>query len=170
MAAFLTSNRGIFTLIAFAGGCLMITALFLQHVLGLEPCNLCMFQRVFVVSAALIALIAAIHGAQGWGAKVYAALIAILTGTGAGTAARQLWLQSLPADQVPACGPGLDYMLDAYPFMEMIIEVLRGSGDCAKVQWVFMGLSIPGWTFICFSAATLLSLFIIFRPKARLDA
>lgn len=165
------SNRGIFSIIALVGAALILVALFMQHYMGLEPCNLCMFQRVFVVAAASVAAIAAIHGwlsdyGTGWVVRVYAMLVALFSGVGAFVAGRQLWLQSLPADKVPACGPDLEYMMDVYPFMEMVREVLQGSGDCAKTQWVFLGLSIPGWTMVCFVAAIILSLIVLFRKKA----
>jgi len=168
---FAKSNRGIFTLIAIVGGILIAVALFMQYQMGLEPCNLCMFQRFFVIAAAVTAAVAALHGSvrdylNSWVAKAYALLVIVFSGTGALTAGRQLWLQSLPADKVPACGPDLEYMLDAYPFMEMITEVLQGSGDCAKTQWVFMGLSIPGWTMVCFVAAIILALIVLFRRNA----
>lgn len=171
MLDFAKSNRGIFSIIAVVGGILISVALFMQYQMGLEPCNLCMFQRFFVIAAAVTAAVAALHGGlrdylNSWVAKVYALLVILFSGTGAFTAGRQLWLQSLPADQVPACGPDLDYMLDAYPFMEMITEVLQGSGDCAKTQWLFMGLSIPGWTMLCFSAAIVLALIVLFRREA----
>lgn len=164
---FAKSDRGIFSLIAFAAVLLLAVALYMQHVLGLEPCNLCMFQRVFVVLAGSAALLAALHGPKGWGAKVYSVLVIVLSGLGAATAGRQLWLQSLPEDEIPACGPGLDYMLEAYPFLEMVEEVLRGSGDCAQVQWTFMGLSIPGWTMVCFVAAIVLALIVLLRKQTQ---
>lgn len=171
MLDFAKSNRGIFSIIAVVGGILIAVALFMQYQMGLEPCNLCMFQRVFVIAAAVTAALAALHGCardylNTWVAKLYALIVIVFAGTGAFVAGRQLWLQSLPADQVPACGPDLEYMLDAYPFMEMITEVLQGSGGCATTQWVFMGLSIPGWTMLCFVAAILLALVVLLRRAA----
>lgn len=167
---FAKSNRGIFTVIAVIGAALIAVALFMQYRMGLEPCNLCMFQRVFVIAAASMAGIAAVHGlwsdyGNRWIAKAYALSVILFSGIGALIAGRQLWLQSLPADKVPACGPDLSYMMDVYPFMEMVREVLQGSGSCAKTQWVFLGLSIPGWTMVCFVAAILLSLIVLVRKN-----
>ena len=171
MLDFAKSNRGIFAIIAIVGAVLIGVALFMQYQMGLQPCNLCMFQRVFVIAAALTAALAAVHGGlrnylNNWISKAYALMVIIWAGTGALVASRQLWLQSLPADKVPACGPDLEYMLDVYPFMEMVNEVLQGSGDCAKTQWLFLGLSIPGWTLLSFIAAILLAGIVLFRRSA----
>jgi len=165
MKSFLLSNRGIFSIIALCAILLIGVALYMEKVMGLEPCNLCMFQRIFVVLAGIVALAATLHGPKQVGAKLYASFVALLSIVGGMIAGRQIWLQHLPEDQVPACGPGLDYMMDVYPFMEMIEEVLRGSGDCAKVQWTFLNLSIPEWTIICFASATILSLYILLRKS-----
>ena len=131
---------------------LMAWAFWLQYHDGLEPCPLCMFQRVAVGAAGIVFLIAFIHNPGRTGAIVYALLILLLAGVGAAFAGRQIWLQSLPKDQVPACGMGLDYMLGSFPLIEVIKKVLAGSGECAEKAWVFLGLSIAGWTFVFFVA------------------
>ena len=87
----------------------MGVALYMEHAMGLEPCNLCILQRIAVIATAIVALFAAIHGPNIVEIKIYASLGLLTSGTGAGLSSRQLWLQSLPADQVPACGPSLDY-------------------------------------------------------------
>lgn len=143
---------------------------YLQYVEGLEPCNLCIFERVAFASVALIALIGLLHGSRGWPSRVYQQLGALAALVGAGIAARHVWIQNLPADQVPECGPGLDYMLQAFPLQDVIQTVLRGSGDCAEVVWQFLGLSIPAWALVCFSALVLLNLVAALgwiRPTAR---
>lgn len=124
--------------------------LYLQHVVGLEPCPLCVFQRVAFIALGLVFLIAALHGPRRAGATVYAVLGFAAAATGAGVAGRHVWLQNLPADQVPACGPGLQYMLEQFPFSRMIEKVLSGSGECANVDWNFLGLTIPGWALLWF--------------------
>ena len=86
------------------------------------------------------------------GAAFYALLTVVTAGAGALFAARQIWLQSLPKDLVPACGPGLNYMLDTLPFTDVVRKVLEGSGECAEKGWVLLGLSIAGWTFVFFVA------------------
>jgi len=129
---------------------LMGWALWLQYGEGLEPCPLCIFQRVAVISVGVIFLIAAIHNPQRSGATAYAVLTIVAAGAGAAFAARQIWLQALPKDQVPSCGMGLNYMLDTLPFTDVVRRVLEGSGECAEKGWVFLGLSIAGWTFAFF--------------------
>ena len=129
---------------------LMAWALWLQYVQGLEPCPLCMFQRVCVSAVGIVFLIAAIQNPGRTGAAFYAVLTLIIAGAGAGLAARQVWLQALPKDQVPACGMGLSYMMDTLPFFDVVGKVLAGSGECAEKGWVFIGLSIAGWTFVFF--------------------
>jgi len=131
---------------------LMAWAFWLQYHEGLEPCPLCMFQRVAVSAAGVVFLIAFVHNPQRTGASVYAVLIALCAGAGAVFAGRQIWLQSLPKDQVPSCGMGLNYMLESFPLLDVITKVLGGSGECAEKAWELLGLSIAGWTFVFFVA------------------
>lgn len=164
-------SRWVFVLIALAGAVLIGMALHLQHNKGLHPCNLCLFQRFFIIATAVVCLVAWLHSLivnnrRALSPKVYAVIASVLSVIGAITAGRQVWLQNLPEDKVPECGPGLDYMMQTYPFMDMILTVFKGSGDCAKVQWVFMGLSIPAWSFVCFCVATVLCLSIVFKRRA----
>ena len=124
-------------------------ALFAQHVLKLEPCQMCVLQRVAVISLGIIFLVALLHDPKGWGSRIYALFIAAAAGGGLSVAGRHYWLQNLPEDKVPACGPGLDYMLETLPLTEVLAKVFAGDGDCAKVVWSFLGLSMPAWVFIC---------------------
>jgi disulfide bond formation protein DsbB len=140
---------------------LMAAALTLQHVLKLEPCPLCVLQRIFVIALGAVFLIAALSDPGRIGRRVYGVLIVVLGVLGIIVAGRHVWLQNLPADQVPECGPGLDYLLDAFPLSEALSLVFRGSGECADVQWVFLGLTIPGWTLVMFTAFTLFGLLLI---------
>lgn len=133
-------------LLACAG--LMGYALYSEHVLGYEPCPLCIFQRVAVIVLGMVFLAAAIHGPGPGGRRAYALLLLLAAAGGAGVAGRHLWLQSLPPERVPACGPGLDYMLESFPFTEMLRTVLSGSGECAEVNWRLLGLAMPGWVLI----------------------
>ena len=125
---------------------------YLDGVLGLEPCPLCMTQRVFLVGSGIFCLIAALHGPGVMGRRIYAIVAALLAGGGAAVAARHVWLQHLPEDQVPACGPGLQYMLETLPFSETFELVLMGDGNCADVLWTFAGLSIPEQALLLFTA------------------
>ena len=129
---------------------MMGVALTFEHLMHLEPCSMCIFQRVAVISAGTIALIGAIHHPAAIGIKVYGGLTVLASMIGAGLSIQHLWLQSLPEDEVPACGPGLDYLMDIFPLFDVIKMVLSGDGNCAEVVWSFMGISIPGWTLVGF--------------------
>jgi disulfide bond formation protein DsbB len=131
---------------------LMGWALYLQYGLDLEPCPLCVFQRVAVIATGVVFLFAAIHGPGRAGAAVYATLATITAGTGAAIAGWHVWIQAQPKGAVPACGMGLEYMLDTLPLTDVIARVLKGSGECAEAGWIFLGLGIPAWTFVFFVA------------------
>jgi disulfide bond formation protein DsbB len=138
-------------------------ALWLQYGQGLEPCPLCMFQRVAVIALGILFLSAAIQNPYRPGAALYALLTLVVAGLGAALAGRQVWLQALPKDQVPACGMGLHYMMDTLPFMDVIAKVLQGSGECAEKGWVFLGLSIAGWSLVFFVAMIVAAFALIRR-------
>lgn len=135
---------------------LLVYAYMLQFIDGLEPCPLCVFQRVAFFVLGSVFLIAALHNPGTTGARVYGGLIALAAGTGAAIAGRHIWLQSLPADQVPECGPGLEYMLDTFPLVETLRTVLSGSGECADISWLFLGMTIPAWALLWFVALGLI--------------
>ncbi|MCC5884156.1 MAG: disulfide bond formation protein B [Halomonas sp.] len=142
---------------------MMLVALGLEHIGGLEPCPLCIFQRVAVLSAAAVFIIAAIHNPRGrLGAVVYGGLSLAAVLGGIGVAWRHLWLQSLPPDQVPSCGPGLDYMMDILPMRDVVSMVLSGSGECAEIDFLLLGISLPGWTLIGFVVLALAPLGMLF--------
>jgi disulfide bond formation protein DsbB len=130
---------------------MMIFALYAQHGLLLEPCPLCIFQRVAVMALGVIFLVAALHAPVTAATYIYALLIGLAAMGGAGVAGRHVWLQNLPPDKVPACGPGLDFMLDAFPLAEVLQMVLSGSGECAEVSWSLLGLSMPAWLLVAFA-------------------
>lgn len=127
---------------------LMGFALYAQYRLLLDPCPLCILQRVAVISLGIVFLAAALHNPAGWGKPVYVALIAMIAAAGVGVAGWHVRLQHLPADEVPSCGPGLDYMLDNFPLGDALRMVFKGSGECAEIAWQFLGLSMPAWVFI----------------------
>ncbi|MFU8820968.1 MAG: disulfide bond formation protein B [Gammaproteobacteria bacterium] len=133
---------------ALACGGLLGYALYAQHVLGLEPCPLCVFQRVAVLALGFVLLAAYVHNPGRTGTRIYGGLAILAAGAGIGVAWRQLWLQNLPPDQVPECGPGFNFIMDVFPLWEAIGMVLKGSGDCAKIDWTFLGLSMAGWVVI----------------------
>ena len=129
---------------------LIAYALFAQYVLDLEACPLCIFQRVAFVAGGLVFLVAGLHSPVGLSARVYAGLGVAAAGIGAGIAGWHVYIQNLPADQVPSCGPGLDYLFDAFSPFEALEMVFTGSGECAEINWSFLGLSMPGWALVWF--------------------
>lgn len=139
--------------------------LFLEEQLGLAACPLCMTQRLFIVLMGLFALIAALHNPLGWGRRVYGVLCTVAAVAGGAVATRHVWLQNLPADQVPACGPSLEYMLDTLPFSETFTIVMMGDGNCADVVWTFMGFSIPEQTLALFVVVTIVCLWQTLRSR-----
>ncbi len=128
----------------------LLFAYLLQYVGGLEPCPLCIFQRVAMAGVALFCLIGWIHGPGALAHRVYAAFAGLAAVAGAAIAARHVWLMHLPADQVPACGPGLNYLIQIMPLQEVVSTVLRGDASCATVKGSFAGLSLPTWSLIYF--------------------
>ena len=124
---------------------LIAYALYTQRVLGLDPCPLCIFQRVAVIAVGVIFVIAAIHNPATRGSRVYGVLLLIAVAAGAAVSGRHVWIQAQPAGSVPSCGAGLDYMLDIMPVGEVITKVLTGSGECSKIDWTLLGLSMPWW-------------------------
>ncbi len=163
------NSRAVFFLIFLLCAGLLGVAFYMEHVMGLEPCPLCWLQRFGFMAAGLVSLLAALHGPQGFGVRVYGLFLVLSAGAGLGVAGRQLWLQSLPADQVPACGPSVDYMLDVLPWMEVLTTALKGTGDCAEVTWRFLGLSIPGWTAVFFTLVVVIGLVLMFGPRKKSD-
>jgi disulfide bond formation protein DsbB len=127
---------------------LMAYALYAEHKLLLAPCPLCVFQRVAVIALGIVFLLAALTPARRSLRIAQAGLIGLIAAAGAGIAGRHVWLQSLPPDRVPACGPGLDYMIDSFPLSEAMRLVFSGSGECAVADWHFLGLSMPAWVLI----------------------
>ncbi|KAF0807852.1 Periplasmic thiol:disulfide oxidoreductase DsbB [Alcanivorax sp. S71-1-4] len=159
----LLSPRGINLLGFLACVVAMAAALYLQHAEDLAPCPLCVFQRIGVIGAGIFFLLAALHNPGATGQRVYNVLAALSAIGGAIVAGRHIWLQNLPADEVPACGPGLDYMIDVFPMQEMLRMVFSGSGECAEIDWTFLGITIPQLALITFAGLLVLALFQIFR-------
>jgi len=159
------SVRHCFLLIALACAGLITTALYMEHAMGLVPCYLCIVQRAFVILTGTVALIAYLHNPGRVGSRIYGSLAAISAFTGSGFSIRQLWLQSLPEDQVPACGPSADYLMETFAVGDWLPLLLRGDGNCAKVDWTFLGLSIAGWMLIMFVGLGLFALWQVFRAR-----
>jgi disulfide bond formation protein DsbB len=142
---------------------LMGWALWLQYGLGLDPCPLCSLQRMAVIAIGVVFLVAGIHNPGRLGAGIYAGLTVIIGLFGAVTAMRHVWIQSLPKDEVPACGMGLNYMLETMPLADVLGKVFKGSGECAESGWLFLGLAIPSWTLVFFIAMMVAAIVLIRR-------
>jgi disulfide bond formation protein DsbB len=145
----LTPRRGYLGGFLLCGG-LILYALYLQHYEYQNPCPLCILQRVVYIVLMIVFLIAALHGPRRTGSTVYSTLLALVSLVGAGIAGRHVWLQHLPKDKVPECGPGLGYMLDRFPLSSALEKIFRGSGECAEVSWRLLGLSIAEWSLVWF--------------------
>lgn len=149
-------------------GCAALLAVayfYFQRQLGLPPCPLCMFQRACLVGVAFFCLLGIVFRPKKIGSKLIALGATVSTLLGLSIAGRQVWLQHLPADQVPECGPDLAFMLDAFPLMEIIQTVLSGSGECAEVLWRFLGLSMPEWMVIIFAIMLIICLKFLFSKE-----
>ena len=128
---------------------LIVYVLYTQYVLGLEPCPLCILQRVAVIALGISFLLLALRPPQRKQSKFLTSLLLVMiSSAGVGIAARHIWLQNLPPDKVPGCGPGLDFMMANFPFSEVLEMVFSGSGECAEISWSFAFLSMPAWALI----------------------
>ncbi len=123
-------------------------ALYMEYVMHLDPCPLCMVQRFAFVGMLVFFFVAVLHNPGRRGAKWYAVLVGLFALFGIAVASRHIWIQHLPADKVPACGPGLNYMLDHFPMSKILKELMHGSGECAAKVWSFLGLGIPEWSLV----------------------
>ena len=135
--------------------CLLLgVAYYLQFFRELEPCPLCILQRVAFIALGVSFLAAGIHNPGRVGSRMYGLLIMLAGLAGIVTAVRHLWLQNLPPGHVPDCGPGLEYMLEVFPLTETLRMVFTGAGECAEVVWSMLGISIPGWALVWFLILT----------------
>jgi disulfide bond formation protein DsbB len=140
-------------------------AWYAQVVLQLEPCPLCIFQRIGIAAIGVLFLAAALHDPRRWGARVYGLLQLIAALGTVGIAARHIWIQHQPEGSVPACGATLSYMLDILPLTAVIRKVLTGSGECARVTWRFLDLSMPTWVLIAALALALWAIYTNLTPR-----
>ncbi|HEY8219268.1 MAG TPA: disulfide bond formation protein B [Methylobacter sp.] len=146
-------------------GCVFLLSMgaYFQFVEGLDPCPLCISQRIAILLTGLVFLSAAIHNPGQAGTKAYAIIGAVTALCGAAISTRHVWIQHLPADKVPECGPGLEYVLQNFPMIETVKLMLSGTGDCAKVDWTMLGFSMPAWTLLAFLMLATLSLLQIWN-------
>lgn len=142
-------------------GCVFLLGMgaYFQFVDGLDPCPLCISQRIAIFLVGVCFLVAFIHNPEACGIKTYAIVGAVLALGGAGLSTRHVWLQHLPPDQVPECvGGSLEYMLKYFPLTDTLKLMLNGTGDCAEVNWTMLGFSMPAWTLLAFLLLATLSI------------
>lgn len=166
----LPASRPLYLLALIFCTTLIAIALYMEHVLGLVPCPLCIIQRVLVILVGVVALAVVVHNPMSGpvhnrrpAARVYALLLTLLAMLGGAVAGRQVWLQHQPADQLPSCLPSLDYMIDVLPLQDILGLLFSGTADCAKVDWTFMGLSIAEGTLLAFIGLSLFGLLQLLR-------
>ena len=137
---------------------------YLQFAMGLEPCPLCILQRLCLLGTGLAFLVAALHHpVKRWAAHVYGGVIGVIALAGLSIASRHVWLQHTPESKRPACGPGLEFLLDTFGPLGSLQRILKGSGECGAVDWTFLGFSIPEWTLAWFVILAVYGVVLSFR-------
>ncbi len=144
---------------------ILFSVFYLERTLYLDPCPLCIIDRILIIGMGIIFLIAMLHNPARLGQRLYGLVNLVIVTGGMAVAGRHIWLQHLPADKVPECGAGLSYMLENFPLHETLKMVLQGSGECAEIQWKFLGLSIPEQTLLLFLFLAAVVLVQIIRPS-----
>lgn len=163
MVSLFTARRfhGVVALVCFA---LLAVAFYMEYQMMLEPCPLCMMQRIVFFSVGVVSLLSACRARPSWHRKLAWPII-VLSLLGVALALRHLYLQNLPADELPACLPGLSYMVEVFPWQDVMQAMILGTGDCGEVTWTFLGISIPGWTLVAFAGMALVNLVIALKAK-----
>jgi len=144
---------------------LMAYAYYVQFQLGIEPCPLCIFQRIAFIAMGLFFLIGAIQNPHTRGRRIYALLVLFGACAGVAIAARHLWVQHLPPDPMAGCAPGWNYMISNFPISKTLQMAFTGLADCAEVNWTFLGLSMPFWTLVSFVLIGIGALWAGFRQR-----
>ena len=160
------NSRLIFLAIFLACTGLIAYALYLQHVMHLEPCPMCILQRYAFIVVGVVSLIAALHNPAIVGSRIYGGLVLLFAATGAGVAIRHVWLEHNPP-KIFDCGADVGFLLESFPLTEAFPMIFRGTGDCTKVPWRFLGLSIAEWSLICFVAIFIATVIAIAMKRSR---
>ena len=167
MFTFLTARR-FHGLVAFAAFALLAVAFYMEYQMGLEPCPLCMLQRIVFFCVGVVSLVSALT-ANEKARKIFSWLVVVLSFAGAALAIRHLYLQSLPMDELPACLPGLSYMFEVFPWQEIMQAMVMGTGECGDVVWTLFGISIPGWTLVAFIGMAIINIVIALRANKKIS-
>ena len=162
---FESAPRRVLALVAAACVAMLAFGLYLQHVVGLEPCPMCIVQRYALVLVAVVAALTALASKRAW-LLTGSALTLLVAGFGAFVAARQSWLQWYPPEMA-SCGRDFYGMIETFPLQRAIPMIFKGSGDCTKIDWTFLGLSIANWSFLCFAGIALLMLALLLAQGRR---
>lgn len=167
----LPSVRTSFLLIFLACTGLIGVALYMQYQMDMEPCYMCILQRVFVIGAGFVALLACLHNPTRVGYRIYGVLTALMAAAGSFFSGKQMWLQSLPEGHpaIPDCASTVDYLFEIESFGGALAKLLRGDGECAKVHWEFLGLTTPGWMLVGFIGIAAFALWQLARQPAQAD-
>ncbi len=161
------SNRIIYLAVFLACTGLLAAAYYFEYVLYMDPCPLCIMQRIAVFMVGIAGLLGFLLGHNQVARIATAVLMSLGALLGIGVAARHVWIQSLPADQVPTCGPSLEYMVDTLPWAEVLTVMLRGNGNCADAHWSLLGLSMPQWVLVWFVGFTVVGIYLAVTSKKR---
>ena len=166
MFTFLSARR-FHGLVAFAACALLAVAFYMEYQMGLEPCPLCMLQRIVFFCVGVVSLVSALTASEK-ARKVFSWIVVVLSFVGAALAIRHLYLQSLPMDELPACLPGLSYMFEVFPWQEIMQAMVMGTGECGDVVWTLLGISIPGWTLVAFVGMAIVNIIIALRANKKI--
>jgi disulfide bond formation protein DsbB len=158
--------RRVLGLICAACIAMLAFGMYLQHVVGLEPCPMCIVQRYALIAVAVFTGLGALRSGRGWW-MAWGVLALLFSGFGAFVAARQSWLQWYPPE-FATCGRDFYGMIENFPISRAVPMIFRGSGDCAAIDWTFLGGSIANWSFVCFALMALVLLVVLVRaPRSR---
>ena len=161
------SNRIIYLAVFLACTGLLAAAYYFEYALYMDPCPLCIMQRIAVFIVGIAGLLGFLLGHNQVARIATSVIMSLGALLGIGVAARHVWIQSLPADQVPTCGPSLEYMVDTLPWAEVLTVMLRGNGNCADAHWSLFGLSMPQWVLVWFVGFTVVGIYLAVTSKKR---
>ena len=160
------TSRQINLVIFLIVGSLLGYAAYSMKILGLEPCTLCITQQFFYCLIGLSSFVSFLQNPGVTISRVYSFFISLFAIAGIWISGRQIWLQGLPEDEVPLCGPPLEYIIDVFPFADVLNALFMGDGNCAEIPWQFLGLSMAGWSFIWFLVIFFLSVISLIKSRA----